>query len=153
MPHYLTYWATRRVHGLQDPYLGVYGGCATAGHFGEVLTKLSVCFRRVEITSGGRRELKFNPAVVSNPQTQELRLVWGYAFVGVSTGRLRRFLNFLGQFKRNTSSTYASLKNWTHLTIGHGILQARRYTVVCANAGSNACTLFHLGKDLRYIYV
>ena len=107
----------------------------------------------VEITSMGRREFKFTRAVNTNSQAQKMSLDRSYTSGETSTRRLQQILNFLGRYKKNTSCTYSSLKNRIWLKIDQRIMHTRRYTELSTGLGSEVCTLFRLGTDVRYSYV
>ena len=101
----------------------------------------------VEITSVGRSEFQFTQAIVTYPSSPEtdfnLRLQWNKHETFTTNFELSP------KVQKNTSGTYSSLKGLIRLTIGQGILQTHRYMEMGTDWGSEACTLFHSGTDVR----
>ena len=101
----------------------------------------------------GQSEFKFTQAVSTNPHAEKMRLDRSYTFAATSTRRLQQILNLLGRYKKNTSGTYSSLKGRIWLKIDQRIWRTRRYSELSTDVGSEACTLFRLGTDVRFSYV
>ena len=81
-----------------------------------------------------------------NERRSKLHFCWA------STRRLQQTLNFLGEFQK-ISGLYSSPKGRIRLQNGKETLQLLRYTELRTGLGSEACTLFHLGTDVRYAYI
>ena len=101
----------------------------------------------------GRSEFKFTDAVNINPQVQKMSLVQSNTVSETSTRCLQQILNLLGEYKKNTSCSDSSLDSRIWLKIDQGILHTRRYMELIAELSPDACTLLHLGTDVRYSYV
>ena len=82
-----------------------------------------------------------------------MSLVQNYILAETSRDVYNKFWNYLGEYKKNTSGSYSSLKSRICLKINHGTLHACRYTEWSTDVGFEAFTLFHHVTDVLYPYV
>ena len=120
--------------------------CATFDRSGEDLIKFQSQYasKKSKLLLGVVASSKLLTAGF-NPQALKIYSDRGCAFVREITRHPRHFLIFLGQYKKNTSGSYSSLKCRIWLKIGQGILHTRRYTNLSFDLGS--------GTDVQSTYV